>query len=83
MNALTFRVPLAEAKNKLSELMDRATRGEDITITRHNQDIVRLVPAKHPSRESIERVIDGLNDLRKGSTITNQEILDWKNQGRR
>ena len=83
MNASKFRVPLAEAKNKLSELMDRAIRGQDITITRHNQDIVRLVPARHPLRESVERVIDGLKDLRKGSTITTQEILDWKNQGRR
>lgn len=80
---MPLRVPLAEAKNKLSELMDRATQGEDITITRHNQDVVRLVPAKRPTREAIQRVIDGLNELRSGSTVSTREILAWKNQGRR
>lgn len=80
---MPLRVPLAEAKNRLSELMDRATQGEDITITRHNHDVVRLVPTKRPSREAIQRVIDGLNELRSGSTVTTREILAWKNQGRR
>ena len=33
---------VAEAKNKLSELIDRALRGEDIVITRHGRPVVEL-----------------------------------------
>ncbi len=37
-------VGLAEAKNKLSELIDRVEQGEEITITRHDHAVARLVP---------------------------------------
>lgn len=34
-----------EAKNKLSALLDRVERGEEIVITRHGQPVARLVPS--------------------------------------
>jgi prevent-host-death family protein len=37
-------IPLAEAKNKLSELIDRVVRGEEVTITRHEKEVAKLVP---------------------------------------
>ena len=43
-------IGLAEAKNKLSELLDRVERGEVFTITRHDEAVARLIPAKRPSR---------------------------------
>ena len=33
-----------EAKNKLSALLDRVEKGEEIIITRHGRPIARLVP---------------------------------------
>jgi prevent-host-death family protein len=33
-----------EAKNKLSELLARAERGEEIVITRRGQPVAKLVP---------------------------------------
>jgi prevent-host-death family protein len=33
-----------EAKTKLSELLDRVERGEEIVITRHGKPAARLVP---------------------------------------
>jgi prevent-host-death family protein len=33
-----------EAKNKLSALMDRVERGEEIVITRHGRPVAKLVP---------------------------------------
>ena len=35
---------VAEAKNSLSSLIDRALAGEDIVITRHGQPVVELRP---------------------------------------
>jgi len=34
-----------EAKNKLSELLDRVERGEEVMITRRGKPVAKLVPA--------------------------------------
>jgi prevent-host-death family protein len=33
-----------EAKTKLSELLDRVEKGEEVIITRHGKEIARIVP---------------------------------------
>ncbi len=38
-----------EAKTKFSELLERVRRGEEITITRHEKPIARLVPVEKPA----------------------------------
>ena len=38
-----------EAKNKLSELLDRAERGEEVVITRRGRPVAKLVPIKSAS----------------------------------
>jgi prevent-host-death family protein len=35
---------VAEAKNRLPELIDRALDGEDVVITRHGRPVVELKP---------------------------------------
>jgi antitoxin (DNA-binding transcriptional repressor) of toxin-antitoxin stability system len=45
---------VAEAKNNLSELIDRALKGEDILITRHGRPVVEMravKPAPSPVTE--------------------------------
>lgn len=37
---------LAEAKNRLSELIDRALAGEGVTITQHGERVVELKPVE-------------------------------------
>ncbi len=78
-------VGLAEAKNKLSELIERVARGEEITITRHDQAIARLVPVGRPSHAEAKRAVDALLALRARNPVklTTEEILAMKNAGRR
>ena len=78
-------VGLAEAKNKLSELIDRVEQGEEITITRHDHAVARLVPAERWSRKEARRAVEALHALRARNpvTLTTQEILSMKNVGRR
>ena len=54
-----------EAKNKFSELLERVSNGEEIVITRHNQEVARLVPANRPSLQPIKAAIDGILELQK------------------
>jgi prevent-host-death family protein len=41
-------VGIFEAKNRLSELVDRAARGEEIVITRRGEQLARLLPPQAP-----------------------------------
>ena len=43
---------VAEAKNKLSELINRSLKGEGIVITRHGQPVVELKPLVREAREA-------------------------------
>jgi prevent-host-death family protein len=49
---------VAEAKNRLPELIDRALKGEDVVITRHGHPVVTLKPVpsspKRVTREDVE-----------------------------
>ncbi|MCC7069345.1 MAG: type II toxin-antitoxin system prevent-host-death family antitoxin [Burkholderiales bacterium] len=47
-------VPVAEAKNRLSELIARVEAGEEISVTRHGRPVVRLVCAKEAD-DSVQR----------------------------
>jgi prevent-host-death family protein len=46
----TMTVGAFEAKTKLSELLERVSQGAEITITRHEKPIARLVPYDKPGR---------------------------------
>ena len=78
-------VGLAEAKNKLSELIARVAQGEEITITRHDEAVAKLVPAKRSSREEAIQAIEGIRALRAKHPVylTTQDILELKDAGRR
>jgi len=41
---------VAEAKNQLSDLIDRALAGEDVVITRHGHPVVELKAIRPPVR---------------------------------
>ena len=80
---MSVSVPLAEAKNKLSELVDRVSRGEEFVITRHNAEIARLVPVDRPARRDVAEAIARMRATRQRRHATLAEILEWKSEGRR
>jgi prevent-host-death family protein len=74
-------VPLSEAKAKLSELLDRVSKGEEFIITRHDELIAKLVPAKGHTFEEIKQAVEQLKESRKGVRISLDEASKWKNKG--
>lgn len=50
---MTIIVPLAEAKNNLSKLVDDAAAGQIITIAKHGRALARLVPIGKPCGQRI------------------------------
>ena len=47
---MTRQVNVAEAKAKLSQLLDEAASGKEVVIARAGKPIVRLTPIDHPRR---------------------------------
>ena len=72
-----MNVGVAEAKDRFSELIERAENGESITITRHGKPVVTLHPAeRRPSLAEIDAVLAEIAaDRAKLPPITTDEVL--------
>lgn len=78
-----------EAKTHLSALLDRVEQGESLTITRNGKPVARLVPADAATAapspaEAVARIVALREELRaEGVRVTQQEIREWIEDGRR
>ncbi|BBK31592.1 prevent-host-death family protein [Stella humosa] len=72
-----------EAKTHLSALLERVSRGEEITITRHGKVVARLVPPEVDAHRGVDQVIDAILAARKGRTLGGLSVRDLRDQGRR
>lgn len=78
-------VGIFEAKNRLSELVERAARGEEIVITRRGQEVARLVPPRERDRTEqaralAQRIRSSRAGWRLGGGLSIRELID---EGRR
>lgn len=81
-------VPIAEFKDRLSEVVAAAEAGEEIVITRHGRDVVKLVAVDQDAavrrRDTIEAMASLRQELRaKGVRATRAEVREWIVEGRR
>jgi prevent-host-death family protein len=65
---------VAEAKNQLSKLIDRALKGEGIVITRRGQPVVELKPVRPVPRPIAEADIEWLRARRVGKTMPQTDV---------
>jgi prevent-host-death family protein len=59
---------VAETKNQLSELIDRALKGEGVIITRHGHPVVELRSISQPASPVSAAEIDWLEAHRVGAS---------------
>lgn len=60
-----MKVGAFEAKTKFSELLKRVREGEEITITRHEKPVARLVPVGRSSRSQAKAAFELLDEIRR------------------
>ncbi len=58
-----------EAKTHLPALLERVSRGEQITITKHGRPVARLVPVAKPDVERRRAAIAKLKEFAQGHTL--------------
>ncbi len=78
-----------EAKTHLSALLDAVAGGEEVVITRRGRPVARLVPVRESEaaqrarrREALE-AIRALGARLRPNTLTVEEILAFRDEGRR
>ena len=78
-------VGIFEAKNRLSELVDRAARGEEIVITRRGEQVARLMPPRAPDAPGQARALAArIRRSRAGQDLGGGvSIRDMIEEGRR
>ena len=75
-------VGIFEAKQKLSELVERASRGEEIVITRRGRERARLVKASATSKRKVKEILDSFACVRM-KLPNGMTVKDLVEEGRR
>ena len=72
---MPLQVPAFDAKQKLSELLNRAQKGEEFTITRHGVPVARFVPVeKETDYEAKKKMLL--------ASLADQPVLNLRKIGR-
>ena len=78
---------IANAKDKFSELIDRAEKGEDVVITRHGRPIIKFTAVTAPPRRLTDAEIDAMRARSKtrgrlsedaGTAVSRMRDEDWR-----
>lgn len=72
-----------EAKNKFSELLEQVGRGAEITITKHDRPVARLVPAFSQTKGLRKTATGELRTLRERYSLKGISARSLIEEGRR
>ena len=64
---------VADAKNRLPDLIDRALKGESVVITRHGRPVAELRPIPEPARKVSTAALDWLAKRRVGAKLAAED----------
>ena len=73
-----------EAKTHLSQLLERAAKGEEFIITKHGKPVARLVPPLAArSAPDVRDAVEAMKQFRKGRKLGVLSIREMIEEGRR
>ena len=72
-----------EAKTRLSELLDRVERGQEVIIARRGRPVARLVPAAADASQRAAEAVRRLLELRRGTRLGGIDWRELRDEGRR
>ena len=81
---MTITIEADEGAARWSELLAEVEAGNDVIIARGTQLVARVARLPQPSPDDVDAAIAALRENRKQfAPITIDEIIEWKNEGRR
>jgi len=81
---MPITVNIGEAKTKLSELIAKVEKGEEVVIARGNEPVAKLTALDDEARRraAIEAMLRERDDGTR-KKVTLEEILAWRHEGHR
>jgi prevent-host-death family protein len=76
-------VGIFEAKQKFSELVERASKGEEIIITRRGKEQARLVPMPAERQRTLKEIFDSITSRPRIKLPKGVSIKSLIEEGRR
>ena len=73
----------ADAKARLSEMLDRVERGEEITITRHGEPVAKLVPVPRHDPAAARQAVEAWLNRPDRPTLGGLSWKQLRDEGRR
>jgi len=82
---MPLAVEMSDAAKRLEELVARAEAGEEIVICRDRAPVAELVAIDaERHRVAFEKAIEDVRAFRASAKpVTAEELIAWKNEGRR
>lgn len=86
-----MEVGVFEARNRFSELIEAAERGEEVVVLRRGKPVVRMVPAadrkalaerRRQALASLRQVAAEISE-RNGGPFTHAELMEARDEGKR
>jgi len=83
-----MEVNVKEARAKISSLLARTEKGEEVVITRHDRPVARLVPEGAQRLDDVRRAVAGLRELqqrirrRSKAKLSDREVRSAIGEGR-
>ncbi len=79
---MTTTVKISEAKTHLSDLIARVEAGEEFVIARGNDPVAHLIAIR--KQNDLQLLLAEVRAARlKAAASTHDEILSWRDEGRR
>ena len=72
-----------EASTQFLTLLDRATAGESVTITRQGMTVAKIISAAEPEMLTPAGAVERLKELRKGIRLNGLSIREMIDEGRK
>ncbi len=77
-------IQASAAKARFAELLNQVERGETVETTRPGKPLARLVPDEESRRADARRAMAEIEAARKHAPrVTKEEILAWRDEGRK
>ena len=82
MKVAATTVGAFEAKNTFSDLLEKVGRGAEITITKHDKPVAKLVPAGESGREERLKATAELRALSRKYSLKGASVRELIDEGR-
>lgn len=83
MKTRALTIGAFEAKNRFSDLIDRVGRGAEVTITKRDTPVAKLVPVNTAAAACRKRAAAELRTLRTRYTLKGTSLRELIDEGRR